>query len=46
MQQNDCDNNDGDRRGPFQPDSASTPTPGERIPMRTNTTNRPSEPNC
>ena len=37
---NDCDD-DGDRTGPFQPGSVSTPTPGVRIPMRSNTTNRP-----
>lgn len=37
------DDDDCDTTDPFQPGSASTPVPGERIPMRTTTTNRPSE---
>ena len=37
------DDDDGDTTGPFQPGSASTPGPGEQIPMRTTTMNRPPE---
>ena len=37
------DRNDDDTTGPFQPGSSSTPGPGEQIPMRTTTINRPPE---
>ena len=37
------DDDDGNTTGPFQPGSASTPGPGEQIPMRTTTMNRPPE---
>lgn len=37
------DRNDGDKTGQFQPGSASAPGPGEQIPMRTTTMNRPPE---
>ena len=37
------DDDNGDTTGPFQPGSASTPGPGEQIPMRTTTMNRPPE---
>ena len=39
----DDDGDDGNTTGPFQPGSWSTPGPGEQIPMRTTTTNRPDE---
>ena len=40
----DNDGNVGNTTGPFQPGSSSTPGPGEQIPMRTTTMNRPETP--